>query len=1627
MTSEDDSPERDKDAMPPSDRDQPERPTPPGASAFDFPVVGVGASAGGLEAYRKLLAAMPEDPGVAFVFVQHLDPSHKSMMADLLDRDSRLPVVEARDGMRIAPDHVYMIPPNTYLRLTSAGLRLDSPATGYGWRTPIDHFFRSLAETQQEKAICIVLSGAGSDGMQGLKEVKAAGGMAMVERPSGAKYDSMPRAAISTGMADFVLDIDAMPAALLDFVKQPYLASDGPRPGLSRAEPESFRAILKLLLAHTQYDFSAYKNGTLERRIQRRMGLRRITDAGDYLNLLREDAGELRALFRDLLIRVTRFFRDPAVWDALQQMVIRPLVAEKAEGEAVRVWVPGCASGEEAYTLAILFFEEFARQGRALPLQIYATDLDETAIERARTGAYPNSIAADLTPERVQAFFVAEDETLVVAKRLREAAVFATHNAITDPPFSRLDLISCRNLMIYLEPPVQRRLLELFHFGLRDDGVLLLGSAESSDPAGNLFEPVAATHRAFRRRPGRGHVPILPGQNRRGEGDSRRPVGGGQPESQIAETARKILLATFAPASVLVNRHFEPQYYHGQLRDYLDFPSGEPARELPRIALDGLASKLRAALNRALKQDGEVEDVAPSVRRADHRVAVRFQIRPVRPSRSREAMLLVSFFDEDVTEARAPPIKPQTPDELTAYRQLEYELQATQEDLQSTIEELEIANEELKASNEEAMSMNEELQSTNEELETSREELQSLNEELTTVNSQLEEKVDELEQANSDMGNLLASTDIATVFLDRELRIRLFTPAARELMNLIDGDVKRPISNLAPRVDDPSLLGDAHEVLANLKPREAEVTDDRGRAYLRRVQPYRTSDDRVEGVVVTLADVTRLRDTTADLRQRERQQAAVAELGQDALAGAPVKALLQKAARAVAECLDCQLSKVLEFDPAAQDFILRAGYGWPEGTIDTRVPGGTDSQAGYALSESGPVIVDDLAHERRFTGPALLRDNGVVSGISVIIGNVTEPWGVFGVHSTRKRSFSVDDVSFVQSAANLLSSIITRNAAQHERDGLIARLETVLDATRIATWMWLPDSDTAIWDKRMGAIIGIPDDAPQIGETFFQTVHPADREGVKQSLGRMLAGGEGYNAQFRVVMPDGEVRWVAGMGSEMTDGSGVRKVFGVNFDITDRIQSENLLSESEQRREMALEAANLGTWEWRPGEDYMVWDRRMFRITGMPPRDSVPIEEFRKRVHPDDWERRATNIRSALSGDGAFENTYRFYRDGDELWFTSTGRMFTGPSGTRIIGITGDSTHRKREEERRRMLMAELDHRVKNILANVNAIARQTGHSRPDPEEFIVALEGRLSAMADAHSLLSASHWEGVALGALLDAELSPYISDRADRVQVEGEDVLLSPKAAQSMSLFLHELVTNAAKYGALKHPEGGLSVGWSTRNGQFELIWTERSPVEIRRPASRGFGLSVIEDMTASDLNGEVTLDFRPGGLVCRLTAAVEDVAAAGRGVSFGDIVPLREWKAQSSAPVAPAARSLKILIVEDVWTVAMHLKDLLEEAGHEVVGPGARLDEALALAEIEDIDAAILDVRLNEQLVFPVAERLAERGIPFGFATGYADADIVPGSLSDRPLVSKPYGRDTISRLVNRLTGARRQGRA
>ncbi len=1270
-------------------------------------VVGMGASAGGIEAFSQFFDAMPDDSGAAFVVVLHLDPTRESQMAQVLSAHSKMPVVQVQDQMPILPNHIYVIAPDRDLTVVAGVLHLTKPAEKRGHRHPVDVLFRSLAADQGERVIAVVLSGTGSNGTDGLKEVRAAGGLILVQDPQTAKFDGMPRSAIAAGMSDHILAPAAMPDVLGRYFRNEYIAEPY---GGQASETESqplIDQILTVLRTRTGHNFASYRRSTLQRRIQRRLGLRNILTLDAYLVELRTDPAEAAVLIKDLLINVTSFFRDAAAWSTLCELVVAPLVAARETGASIRAWVPGCSTGEEAYTLAMLIAEQATLAGKSFDVKIFATDAREDNLNIAREGVYPAAAITGLDATRQRRFFDAAAATYRVKKDLRATVIFAPQNLLRDPPFSHLDLITCRNLLIYLEPEAQQSVIALFHFALEQGGALMLGNTETVGRHSSVFDALSKKWRIYKRL-GATRLDIVSFPVLRGQQSPTKPALdriAALPVAAIptADLARRALLDRFAPAAVLIDAASRVVYFHGSTSAFLEQPTGEPSSDLFVMARSGLEVKLSSAVRKAKEDNCDVSFDA-TLPHAQGQSGVSVTVSPL--GGQGKGHILISFMPGPTGDARALQALPETLSQETVLRD---ELSALRYELQNTIEHLETTNEELKASNEEATSMNEELQSTNEELETSKEEMQSFNEELHTVNGQLQANVRELEDSTNDLNNLLAGTETATLFIDTKLCIKWFTPGTQVLFDFRPTDIGRPLQHFALKFDDGNLLADAERVLQKLQVLETEVSSGTGRWYLRRMLPYRTLDNRIAGVVITFFDVTDSNLARAASTEARILTQAIVETARQPLL------VMDDALRVV--MINPAFERMFAVSEAAaignQVFDLAQGeWNLPKlrTLLETLI---ADSQPfdGAEVEQAFPGIG---MRQLLINGRKLLREGGRPSLILLAIQDVTE-----------------------------------------ERRGEVVarRLAAIVDSSLDAIISIDLAGNIASWNAGAELIFGFTA-AEMIGQPLAALNDPAYQTTLPDCLAHFRSGGETLHYERPRLRKDGTAVWVSVTESPLRDAAGV------------------LLAASSIARDIT---------DWRLAEQH------------------------------------------------------------------------------------------------RETLVNELNHRVKNSLAVVQAIASQTLRGSLSLAEARTAFGARLAAFARAHDLIVNSDWAGTDLASVVRATIAPH-SGEIGRFNISGPFVALIPQAAVTFSLALHELCTNAAKYGALSVPEGRVDIVWSVtgldatglaESARFVWTWSESGGPPVMPPTHLGFGSSLIERVLPMELGGTVRVTYSSSGLICVLEA--------------------------------------------------------------------------------------------------------------------------------------------------------------
>jgi two-component system, chemotaxis family, CheB/CheR fusion protein len=841
----------------------------------ELSVVAIGASAGGIEAFTELVRNLATDTGLAFVFIQHLDPTHQSILAELVAKETKMPVTEVTNGMSVASNHIFIIPPNSMMSISGSTLELTPREETHGVHMSVDRFMRSLAEAKGNRCIGVILSGSGTDGTQGMAEIQAQGGVTFAQDEATARYDGMPHSAIAAGCVDYILPPKGIARELSRIAKHPFVSRPDAHNVTQLATAETgLEPIFQLLRRHTGVDFTHYRQTTILRRIQRRMLVHKIDRLSDYVRLLQTSSVEIKALYQDMLINVTSFFRNPKVFDVLKTEVLPEIVKRHTADQSVRVWVPGCASGEEAYSLAIVLLEYLGEKASQIPIQIFGTDVSEASIARARTGIYPENIQGDVSPERLRRFFTKVEGGYRISKAIRDICIFAQHNLLSDPPFSQMDLISCRNLLIYLQPVLQSKVISLFHYAARPEGFLLLGTSEGVGSVTSLFSLENRAYKIFTKKATAARQVVTFSLNRQSErndlGGLRMPVRQSDPNWNYLEAQKEFdrrLLTQFSPATAFINEDLEIIHTRGNVSRYLKLSTGRASLNVLKMAREGILLDLRNALGKAKRDNTPVHKQRIQFKGENGEFGTGempladIEVVPVNIGNLKEKYFMIVFRDAAaVPTARkgagvqAPPKEPAV--HSSSIAKLEQELAATKEYLQAVIETQEATNEELQSANEEILSSNEELQSTNEELETAKEELQSANEELSTVNDELRSRNIEITQINTDLTNLLDSIEIAVVMIGSDLTIRRFTAQAQKFFGLIVTDVGRPLLNINPVIEIPDFQAMILQVMSNFRPVEKKITDSRGKTFLLRILPYRTMENKIDGAVITIVELS---------------------------------------------------------------------------------------------------------------------------------------------------------------------------------------------------------------------------------------------------------------------------------------------------------------------------------------------------------------------------------------------------------------------------------------------------------------------------------------------------------------------------------------------------------------------------------------------------------------------------------------------------------------------------------------------------------------------------------------------------------------------------------------------------
>jgi len=1399
-----------------------------------FPVVGVGASAGGLEAFTQLLRALPDDTGMAFVLVQHLDPSHESLLPGLLSHATRMPVIVVEDGMRLEPNQVYIIPPNASMVIQDGSLRLLQRLPGL--HLPVDIFFRSLAQVQGGRAIGIVLSGNAADGSAGIRAIKAECGITFAQDESSARFSGMPRAAISTGSVDFVLPPADIGRELARIARNPYLVP--PTPGVLEILPEGdgdLRKIFTMLEATSKVDFTHYKLTTVRRRISRRMMVHRLQSVSDYVALMQERPEEVRELYRDLLISVTRFFREAESFDALAA-VLRAALPGRSSEEAFRVWVPGCATGEEVYSIAILLEEVTEELQLHLPIQIFGTDISESALDRARSGIYTDIITHDVTPERLRRRFTKVDSGYQISKTLREVCIFARQDITRDPPFSHLDLISCRNLLIYMDSSLQRRVLSVFHYSLKPKGLLILGSAETTAATSDLFSVVDKDHRIFSRRDVPVRMPIEMRTPRpltaAGENAAPAPV----PGMDLARRVDRLIQSCYTPDAVVVDSDFQIVQFRGHTSTYLDPSPGEATLNLLRMTRESLVMPLRRLLHEARSRNAPAIERDAVIEHRGERRRIGIEVAPVPGSSAGEQYFLVIFRESHAQEQ--PGVSGDGAADASAaageIARLERELADAHDYLRALTEDHEASSEELRASNEEVRSANEELQSTNEELSTTKEELQSANEELTTVNEELHIRNSELRASNSDLNNLLAAVNIPILMIDEDLRLRRFTTAAEKLLELAPIDIGRPLRHLG-LFNLPDVEKIARTVIETLTVHQEEVQDRNGTWYGLAVRPYRTTDNRINGAVITLQDIDPLKRSLTLAEQARDYAEAMIETVREPLLVLDADLRVERATPAFYETF--QVTR----EETEGRFLYDLGNGqWNRPRLRELL--------GNALYRGEPFQEYEVVHNfphlemrtMRLNGRPLPRPPGEPRAILVAIEDLTEPLQHAEMRYRRMFETAKDGMAIIDAETR---KAIDVNPYFLELTGC-SRDEVVGQPVAQVRAFQPVDVFLRLVEEAIDNEVAHYDDVPVITRQNSRRI-------VEIVANRYLQGGQ--------------------------------TIIQVNArDVTQRKKSEVALRESEERfrllvdsvRDHALFQTDLQgrVVNWTAGAERLLG----YRAEEIVGRDTAIV------FTPEDVEKGEPEkeMTTARKEGRAEDERWHVRKDGSRFFASGVLTQVRDGAG-RLLGfakVMRDVTARQQMHEElerslheKEVLLKEVHHRVKNNLQVITSLLNLQAQRITDPvlRDVLAETEARVRSLGTIHEFVYRSATvSNIDFGDYIDRliqDLAVFHDVDASRIkiQVEAEHAMLDLTDAVPAGLIVNELLTNCLKHAFPGNRKGTVRVTFSCSDTDCLLEVADNGigfPADIDPEKAGTTGLELIY-LLAEQLHGEVSLSREKG----------------------------------------------------------------------------------------------------------------------------------------------------------------------
>jgi two-component system CheB/CheR fusion protein len=1327
--------------------------------------VGIGASAGGLEAFTELLSNLPEDSGAAFVLVQHLDPTHESILPELLARRTRMEVHQVENNTRVRPNQVYVIPPNAKMTISKGILKLLPRHEERGPRHCIDTFLHSLAEDQTERAIGVILSGSAFDGSSGLEAIKNEGGITFAQDAS-AKYDSMPRSAIATGCVDFVLP----PAKIAEEISR--IARHVPPAGLAAPEAEhtiqadpSYKKVLQALRARMGVDFSLYRPNTIKRRIARRMALHKLSDLARYATYLRNHGDEITALYQDVLISVTSFFRNPDAFETLKRKVFPRLIKNRTPDDPLRAWVLGCSTGQEAYSVAMAYLEFASRASTQVPLQIFATDLNERLLEKGRAGLYSKNQVEEVSPERLHRFFIEEDGGFRICKPIREMVVFAKHDVLSDPPFSRMDLLSCRNLLIYLEPPLQKRLLPTFHYALKPAGVLFLGSSETVGDAINLFAVEDKTHKIYSKKAGPSRGLTTP-QAKPPLNDKRRglvtppPVAAVATELEGAREADRYLLGQYSPAAVLVDDGWRIIHLRGQTSPYLELPPGKVSLNLLKMLREGLLSPVRTSLQKAKKDNQTVTLRQVPLNFGQETRTVDLNVIPLRNVKHR--CFLVVFEEAGDGQRGKRTTKEESPQssedmaeanqrirrsgfvegQASELQRLRAELAATKEYLQALSDQHEAANEELQAANEEGQSANEELQSINEELETTKEELESTNEELTTVNEEMGHRNIELHRINSDLNNVLAGVQMCIVVVGSDLSIKRFTPLAERYLNLVPGDVGRPITNIKPNFEFPALERKIREVTDQVQRTELEVQDKDGRWFSLRIVPYKTLDNRIDGAVLVLVDIDTLKRSEEEITRARDYAEATIRTARD-----PLVVLREDLHINTANQAFYNTFKLSPTEIEGRSFLELSGGAWNVPSLrqllEEILPGGR--------SFDDFEVTSDFERLGRRTMLLNARPLEGSSGKLILLG--------------------IEDFTDRRQLEVLKESE--------------ERFRTLADAMPQLVWTCLPDGNCDYFNSKWTEYTGRPKDE-LIGMEWRELMNPADKDRTRQYWLEALKGHVPYDLEYRLQRADGEWHWFKVRATPLRDKEGnIIKWFGTSTDIEDQKQIQVQIEESQRWLRLIMESVKdfaifttdaKGTvTDWNPGAEH-VFGYCGSEILG---RDAGIL------FTPEDQARGVPQreLETARVSGCALDERWHLRKDGTRIFVSGAMRAIREESGD-LRGFTKvarDITERKRHEQELQQAREDLEQKVaertaklRDTIGELEAFSYSISHDLRAPLRAMIGFTNM--AIAEAQDQLNPTVKDYLARTITAANRLDQLIQDVLAYTRIVRADIRLAP-----------------------------------------------------------------------------------------------------------------------------------------------------------------------------------------------------------------------------------------------------------